>query len=189
MSPQVLETEKMGKAPAFSSWVASLCWPPRSVRGCCWREGHGSGGHRKTRCYSGTPPVIAVSWNSPTKPADPTAQGHTHSQTTWYHDVTRRVLGFYFFPGSCSVGLAGLELLVYPGWTQSCGHSPASRCWGYRSVPPPSVGRGSLRLCFPLMGSEVREAGTAVSLNRGCGEITTELFKSFLLISGKEILI
>lgn len=63
------------------------------------------------------------------------------------------------------------------------------RCWGYRSVPPPSVGRGSLWLCFPLMGSDVREADIAMSLNRGCGEITTELFKSFLLISGKEILI
>lgn len=48
---------------------------------------------------------------------------------------------------------------------------------GYRSVPSPSVGRGSLQLCFPLMGSEVREAGPALSLNRGCGEITTELFK------------
>lgn len=56
-------------------------------------------------------------------------------------------------------------------------------------MPPHSVGRGSLWLCFPLMGSDVREADTAVSLNRGCGEITTELFKSFLLISEKEILI
>lgn len=44
-------------------------------------------------------------------------------------------------------------------------------------------------LCFPLMGSDIREVGTAASLNGECGEIATELFKGFLLISGKEILI
>lgn len=169
-----------------------LCWPPRPVRTCCWRATSERRSWvwwlQKDQVLPGTPPVIAVSWNSPARPADPMAEGHTHFQSIWYHDVTKRVLSFYFFPQVWRPGWPG-AYCVYKARLSLVAILLPPRCWGYRSMPPHSVGRGSLWLCFPLMGSDVREAGTAVPLNRGCGEITTELFKSFLLISGKEILI
>lgn len=56
------------------------------------------GGRRKTRCYQVLPPVTVVSWNSLAKPAGPMAQGHTRSQSTWYHDVTKRLLFFILSP-------------------------------------------------------------------------------------------